>query len=94
MTLNEIIATIKAENATIQIGNDETGYTELTGADYDAQIADWAAGRLDKLSRLADIEAAKLAKIETINKLTALGIDPKSLGLEAEQSTPSFTSGD
>jgi hypothetical protein len=88
MTLNEMIVVIKAENPTIKIGDDEAGYTELTGADYDAQIADWAAGRLDKLARLADIEAAKLAKIDTMNKLIALGIDPKSLGLEAEQSTP------
>ena len=94
MTLNEMIAIIKAENATIRLGDDEAGYTELTGADYDAQIADWAAGRLDKLAKLADIEAAKLAKIETINKLTALGIDPKALGLEAEQSTPIVTSGE
>jgi len=91
MTLNEMIAIIKAENPTIKIGDDEAGYTELTGADYEAQVAHWAAGRLDKLAKLADIEAAKLAKIETINKLTALGIDPKALGLEAEQSTPMVT---
>lgn len=94
MTLNEMIVIIKAENPTIRIGDDEAGYTELTGADYDAQVKDWAIGRLDKLAKLADIEVAKLAKIETINKLTALGIDPKALGLEAEQSTPSVTSGD
>jgi hypothetical protein len=86
-SLNEMIAIIKAENPTIQVGDDEAGYTGLTGAEYEAQVADWAAGRLDKLAKLAEIEAAKLAKIEAINKLTALGIDPKALGLEAEQST-------
>lgn len=86
-TLNEMIETIKAENPTIQIGDDEAGYTQLTGADYEAQIADWANGRLDKLARLAEKEAAKSAKIEAINKLTALGIDPKALGLEVEHLT-------
>ena len=92
-TLNKMIEIIKTENPTIQIGDEEAGYTQLTGADYEAQVADWAAGRLDKLAKLAEKEAAKLAKIEAINKLTVLGIDPKALGLETEQSTPNLPGG-
>jgi len=88
MTLNEMIEIIKAENPTIRIGDDDTKYTELTGTDYDLQIKEWAENRLAKLEKLAEIETAKIAKIEAIQKLVALGIDPKALGLVTEEPTP------
>ena len=81
-TLNEMIQTIKAENPNgLRTGSDETGYTDLTSAEYEKQIAEWAKGRLDKLARQAEAEAALEAKTEAIDKLTALGINPKALGL-------------
>jgi hypothetical protein len=80
-TLNEMIEIIKAENPTIQVGDDEAGYTDLTPAEYDKQIAEWAQGRLDKEARLAEAEAVTEAKADAVDKLTALGIDPKALGL-------------
>jgi hypothetical protein len=80
-TLNEMIAIIKAENPTIQVGDDNAGYTELTSAEYDAQILDWANARLAKEAKLAEAEAVATAKIETAEKLIALGIDPKAFGL-------------
>ena len=81
-TLNEMIEIIKAENPNgLRVGNDEAGYTDLTADEYEAQIAKWAEGRLDKLARQAEAEAALEAKTEAIDKLTALGIDPKALGL-------------
>jgi len=80
-TLNEMIEIIKAENPTIQVGDDEQGYTELTSAEYDAQVAEWAKGRLEKLAKQAEEEAISSAKTDAIAKLTALGIDPKALGL-------------
>ena len=81
-TLNEMIKTIKAENPNgLRIGSDETGYTDLTATEYETQIAEWAQGRLDKQARLAQAETAAQAKAEAAEKLTALGIDPKALGL-------------
>ena len=80
-TLNEMIEIIKAENPTIRIGDDEAGYTDLTATEYEAQVAEWAQGRLDKEARIAEAEAVAQAKLDAINKLTALGIDPKALGL-------------
>ena len=81
-TLNEMIKIIEAENPNgLRVGNDEAGYTDLTPAEYEAQIAEWAQGRLDKEAKLAEAEAAAEAKLDAINKLTALGIDPKALGL-------------
>jgi hypothetical protein len=81
-TLNEMIETIKAENPNgLRIGSEETGYTDLTAEQYEAQIAEWAQGRLDKQARLAQAETAAQAKAEAAEKLTALGIDPKALGL-------------
>jgi hypothetical protein len=81
-TLNEMIETIKAENPNgLRIGSDETGYTDLTATEYETQIAEWAQGRLDKQARLAEAELAAQAKADAVDKLTALGIDPKALGL-------------
>ena len=80
-TLNEMIETIKAENPTIRIGDDDAGYTDLTPTEYEAQIADWAKARLAKQAKLAEAEAVETAKLEAVEKLTALGIDPKALGL-------------
>ena len=80
-TLNEMIAIIKAENSTIKIGDDDAGYRELTSAEYDAQILDWANARLAKEAKLAEAEAVATAKVETAEKLIALGIDPKAFGL-------------
>jgi hypothetical protein len=85
-TLNEMIEIIKAENPTIKVGDDETGYTELTAAEYNAQIAEWAQGRLDKEAKQAEAKAIEQAKLDAIDKLIALGIDPKVFGLQVEQS--------
>ena len=80
-TTAEVIAILKTENPTLKIGNDQDGYTELSGADYEAQIAQWAENRLAKDARIAEAEAVELAKTDAIEKLIALGIDPKALGL-------------
>ena len=84
-TKTEMIAIIKAENPTLKVGTEENGYTELTGADYEAQIAEWADNRLAKEAKtvadLTEAEAFAIAKAEAATKLTALGIDPKALGL-------------
>jgi hypothetical protein len=42
MTLEKIKADLIKNNATLKSGNEETGYQELTGAEYDAVIDEWA----------------------------------------------------
>ena len=80
-TLNEMIEIIKAENPTLQVGDDEQGYKQLSAKDYDAQITEWAKGRLEKQAKQAEANAVADAKVDAVVKLTALGIDPKALGL-------------
>jgi hypothetical protein len=81
-TLNEMIEVIKAENPNgLRVGDDEAGYTDLTPAEYQTQIAEWAANRLSKEAKLAKAEAEAQAKAKALDKLTELGIDPKALGL-------------
>jgi hypothetical protein len=81
-TLNEVIEIIRAENPDgIRVGSDEAGYTELNAVEYEAKIEEWAIARLDKLSKLAEAETAKVA---AQTKLAALGLtadDLKALGL-------------
>jgi hypothetical protein len=86
-TKAEVIATIKAENPTLQIGDDEQGYTQITGADYEAQIEVWAEARFVKQTAT---EKAAEAKAAAEAKLAALGLLPEdlvALGLKAEQSS-------
>jgi len=80
-TKTELIAAIKAENPTLRTGSDEDGYVELSAKEYETTVAEWADSRLEQAARLAEAEALQTAKSDAITKLTALGIDPKALGL-------------
>jgi hypothetical protein len=89
-TLNEMITIIKAENPTLQVGNDEQGYTQLSEADYETTISEWADTRLKKEAKAAADEAAAIQAIAdkavATAKLAALGLttdDLKALGLGA-----------
>jgi len=65
-TKTQIIADIRAENPTIQIGDEDQGYTQLTGDDYEAVIADWAEARYAKLKSIEDKESAKAALLSKL----------------------------
>jgi hypothetical protein len=81
-TKNEMIEIIRAENPNgLRVGDEETGYTDLTAAEYEAQITEWAENRLAKEAKIAEAEAVAAAKLDAVDKLIALGIDPKALGL-------------
>jgi hypothetical protein len=81
-TKTEMIEIIRAENPNgLRIGNEIDGYTDFTEAEYEAQIAEWADARLAKEAKLAEADLVAAAKLDAIDKLTALGIDPKALGL-------------
>jgi hypothetical protein len=81
-TLNQMIEIIRAENPDgIRVGSEEVGYTQLTAAEYEAKIKEWATARLEKLAKLNEVEAAKTA---AQSKLAAIGLttdDLKALGL-------------
>jgi hypothetical protein len=81
-TKAEMIEIIRAENANgLRTGNEVDGYTDLTDTEYELLIAEWAENRLAKETKIAEAEALATAKTDAIAKLTALGIDPKALGL-------------
>lgn len=81
-TKEEMIEIIRAENPNgLRVGDEETGYKDLTAAEYEATITEWAENRLAKQAKLAEAEAVATAKTEATEKLIALGIDPKALGL-------------
>jgi hypothetical protein len=68
-TLTEMIEIIKAENPKIQVGNDEAGYTDLTPAQYEAQVAEWAQNRLDKEAKQTEAEAIAAQKAALLERL-------------------------
>ena len=78
-TKSQFIAELKSEYLTIQIGSDAIGYTELTAAEYEAQISEWADTLLAKqeAQALAEEEKAEAeaAKAIATAKLEALGLD-------------------
>ena len=70
-TKAEMIAILKAEYPTLQMGDDEQGYTNLSAANYEAQIAQWADARLDKEAKA---EATAQAATDKAALLARLGI--------------------
>lgn len=84
MTLEEIKANLKLEYPTLRTGSDEVGYTEMTDAQYEETINEWAKNLYaEELKKQAEAEAQ--AKREAaLAKLEALGLDEddlKALGL-------------
>jgi hypothetical protein len=66
-TLEEMIEIIKAENPNpLRMGDDERGYTDLNAAEAEAQIAEWAANRLAKETKIAEAEAARQALLDKL----------------------------
>lgn len=82
------IAALKLEFPTLKIGSDETGYTDLSDAEYEAKIESWADAILAKeelmRAKAKAEEEAVAAKAAAQAKLAALGLtadDLKALGL-------------
>ena len=78
-TKAEMITIIKAENPTLQVGNDEQGYTQLSAADYEATIAQWADARLAKEAKAAEAEQAATDKAALLAKLGITADEAKLL---------------
>jgi len=65
-TLADMIKTIKAENPTLKLGDDQEGYTEITGAEYDAIIEQWATARVAKETAIAEAATSKAALLDKL----------------------------
>ena len=79
-TKAEMITIIKAENPSVlRSGSDETGYTDLTSAEYELQVAEWADGRLAKLAQIAAAEQAAIDKAALLAKLGITADEAKLL---------------
>jgi hypothetical protein len=68
-TKKQMIDLLKVEFPTLQIGDEDKGYTELSADEYEAQIAEWAEIRLGKNQAKAEAEAARQTKISAYEKL-------------------------
>jgi hypothetical protein len=83
-TKKQMIELLKAEFPTLRLGDDDSGYIELSADEYETKIAEWADARLAKEAKAAEVEAKAAAKATAQAKLAALGLtveDLQALGL-------------
>jgi hypothetical protein len=66
MTKEERIAEYKKQFPTLKVGSDETGYTQLDQAEYDAKITQWVT---DEMAQEANAQADADAKAALLTKL-------------------------
>ena len=70
-TKDKIIQLLKVEYPTLQTGNEEQGYTQLSADDYETTISEWADAELKKEAKAA---AALQAEADKEALLAKLGI--------------------
>ena len=68
-TKQEMINLLKIEFPTLQIGDDDNGYTELSVEEYEATISQWADVRLAKETQALEVEAKETAKAALLAQL-------------------------
>lgn len=74
-TKAQAITTLKEQYPTIKIGSDAIGYTELSPAEYEAQISEWADTQLAEEAKAAADKAAETkAAADKAALLAKLGI--------------------
>lgn len=56
-TKQEMIDLLKTEFPTLRVGDDDSGYTELSADEYEAKIAEWADARLAREAKVAEAQA-------------------------------------
>jgi len=79
-TKAEMIEIIRAENPNgLRVGDEETGYTELTAAEYEDAISEWADARLKKEAKAAAELQAKTDKLALLAKLGITADEAKLL---------------
>jgi hypothetical protein len=68
-TKQEMINLLKTEFPTLQVGDEDNGYTELSAAEYEAQIAEWADARLAKEAIALEVQSKETAKTALLERL-------------------------
>lgn len=83
VTHSEKIAELKAKYPTIKIGDDLTGYVELSPEEYEAKIDEWANAELATEAAIAAEEAKKeadaIAKQALLDRLAITAEEAKLL---------------
>jgi hypothetical protein len=75
-TKSDKIAALKTKHPTLQVGSEQTGYTELNAEDYETKIAEWAD---NELAIEAEIAKAKADKEALLAKLGITADEAKLL---------------
>ena len=79
-TKAEFITQFKADYPTLRKGDDETGYTNLTTAEYEAKISEWADNKLANETAKTAEDAIKAQflkdRADDLAKLEAVGLTP------------------
>jgi hypothetical protein len=78
-TKAELIARFETQYPTLQVGNDEDGYTNLDSGAYGATIAAWADSALAQLEADAATAATAAAKASGLAKLANLGFTAEEI---------------
>jgi hypothetical protein len=68
-TKQEIKNQLKAEFPTLQTGNDQDGYVQLSADEYEETISEWADVRLAQAKAEADAELKAQAKAVLLQRL-------------------------
>ena len=66
MTKAELVAQFKKDYPTLHIGNDEDGYRDMTKAEYDSMIEQWADNTLADIAEQEKKAAAKQAILDKL----------------------------
>ena len=78
-TKQEMIELLKAEFPSLRVGDNDSGYTELSADEYETKIAEWADARLAKDAKAAEAEAKAQAKAELLERLGITADEAKLL---------------
>jgi hypothetical protein len=79
MRIDEIKLQLIKKNPTLKRGSEETGYQELTGADYDEVINQWAEAAYAKELKAQEAEAQVEAKTALLERLGITADEAKLL---------------
>ena len=74
-----MISLLKKEFPTLQLGDDEKGYTELSAQEYETTIDQWADARLAKEAAVTEAQAKAQAKAELLERLGITADEAKLL---------------
>ena len=78
-TKTQAIATLKIEYPTLRSGDDQRGYTDLSPADYEATITQWADSQLADEAKASEAEQAAADKAALLTKLGITADEAKLL---------------